>query len=102
MASRTKPKPKTKSLPPRSKVKPADKWNLASLFKTDADWERAFKKWEEQIPGYEKFKGQLGDSAEMLAACLQFDARSTARASGSASTRSSRPPRTRATATTSG
>ena len=29
---------------------------------------------EEQIPGYEKFKGHLGDSAEMLAACLRFDA----------------------------
>ena len=25
-------------------------------------------------PGYEKFRGKLGESAEMLAACLQFDA----------------------------
>ena len=65
---------KTKSLPPRTKVKPADTWNLSSLFKSDDDWEKAFKKWEEQIPGYEKFRGNLGDSAEMLSACLQFDA----------------------------
>ena len=65
---------KAKTLPPRSKVKTADTWNLAAMFKTDADWETAFTKWEEQIPGYEKFKGHLGDSAEMLAACLQFDA----------------------------
>ena len=65
---------KTKSLPPRSKVKPADQWDLAKLFETDAEWEAAFQKWEQQIPGFEKFKGKLGDSAEMLSACLQFDA----------------------------
>lgn len=65
---------KTKTLPPRSKVKPADQWDLASLFKSDAEWEAAFAKWEQQIPGYEKFRSKLGDSAEMLAACLQFDA----------------------------
>ena len=65
---------KTKALPPRSKVKDADQWDLGSLFKSDAEWEAAFGKWERQIPGYEKFKGKLGDSAEMLSACLQFDA----------------------------
>jgi oligoendopeptidase F len=55
-------------------VKVEDTWNLASLFKTDAEWESTFKKWEAQIPGYAKFKGRLADSAEMLSACLQFDA----------------------------
>jgi oligoendopeptidase F len=77
-----KPKPKrnsnangkAKSLPPRSRVKEADQWNLASLFATDAEWEAAFKKWEAQIPGYEKFRGTLADSAEMLSACMRFDA----------------------------
>ena len=64
----------TKTLPPRSKVKPADTWDLSSLCKSDAEWESAFTKWEKQIPGYEKFKSHLGDSAEMLAACMQFDA----------------------------
>ena len=64
---------KVKTLPPRRKIKPADTWDLSSLFKDDAGWERTFKKWEKQIPGYEKFRGHLGDSAEMLAACLQFD-----------------------------
>ncbi|MGB7157169.1 MAG: oligoendopeptidase F [Tepidisphaeraceae bacterium] len=72
--TKTKSKPKTRSLPPRSKVKPADTWNLASLFASDAQWESTFVKWEGQIPGYAKFKGYLGDSAEMLGACLQFDA----------------------------
>ena len=78
MTAKTKSKMKTstklKTLPPRSKVKEADQWDLASLFKSDAEWEKAFKKWEEQIPGYEKFRGKLADSAEMLSACMQFDA----------------------------
>jgi oligoendopeptidase F len=55
-------------------VKPSDTWDLSTLFKTDAEWEAAFKKWEGQIPQYEKYKGHLADSAEMLAACLRFDA----------------------------
>jgi oligoendopeptidase F len=65
---------KAKTLPPRNQVKQADTWNLGSLFRSDRDWEAAFEKWEKQIPGYAKFKGHLGDSAEMLSACLQFDA----------------------------
>ncbi|HSV12830.1 MAG TPA: oligoendopeptidase F [Tepidisphaeraceae bacterium] len=67
-------KTKAKPLPKRSKVKPQDTWDLSSLFKSDAAWEAAFAKWERQIPGYEKFRGKLGESAEMLSACLQFDA----------------------------
>jgi oligoendopeptidase F len=65
--------PKTKTLPRRDQVKPSDCWDLASLFKSDAAWETAFKKWEVEIQGYEKFTGRLGDSAKSLAACLDFD-----------------------------
>ena len=65
---------KAKTLPPRAKVKLADCWNLASLFKRDGDWESAFTKWSEQISGYEQFKGKLDQSASTLAACLKFDA----------------------------
>jgi oligoendopeptidase F len=65
---------KIKSLPPRSKVDPQDTWNLATLFKSDAQWESAFNKWEKQIAGYKQFKGRLGKSARILADCLQFDA----------------------------
>ncbi|HSU69334.1 MAG TPA: oligoendopeptidase F [Tepidisphaeraceae bacterium] len=64
---------KVKALPPRGKVKATDCWDLSTLFKSDAEWETAFKKWEEQIRGYYKFQGKLGQSAEMLSACLQFD-----------------------------
>jgi oligoendopeptidase F len=65
--------PKTKKLPTRSQVKPADTWDLTSLFDSDADWERAFAAWEKQIPRYEKFRGKLGDGPAALAKCLEFD-----------------------------
>ncbi len=67
--------PKAKTLPPRSKVKTADTWDLASLFSSDEAWESAFKRWEKQIDGYKKFRGTLGTSAVALAACLKYDSR---------------------------
>ena len=61
-------------LPPRSKVKQADQWDLASLYPDAAAWEISFKKWSGQIKGYERFRGQLGKSAKDLASCMKFDA----------------------------
>ena len=66
-------KKKTKRLPPRSKVKTQDTWDLSSLFENDAAWETAFKKLERKIKGYSKFQGKLGESAKTLASCLKFD-----------------------------
>jgi oligoendopeptidase F len=63
-------KPRGKTLPPRSKVKLEDAWDLGTLFAADADWEAAFEKWKKQIPRYAKFRGTLGESAAQLAACL--------------------------------
>ena len=71
---KAKARPKVKKLPPRSAVKVADTWDLASLFPNDAAWEKAFAAWEKQIAGYEKFRGHLGDDAQRLAACLKLDA----------------------------
>ncbi|MCH8042465.1 MAG: oligoendopeptidase F [Planctomycetes bacterium] len=65
---------KIKQLPPRSKVKPSDTWDLSSLFPSDAQWEKAFKRWEKRIGQYEKYRGTLGNSPASLAACLKFDA----------------------------
>ncbi|MBI3836976.1 MAG: oligoendopeptidase F, partial [Planctomycetia bacterium] len=64
---------KIKKLPRRSQVKPADAWDLSSLFADDAAWEAAFGKWGEQIAGYDAFRGQLGSDAKTLSACLKFD-----------------------------
>ena len=57
-----------KKLPPRSKVKTADAWDLASLFPNDDAWEKAFTAWEKRISGYADFQGNLGDDAKTLAA----------------------------------
>jgi oligoendopeptidase F len=65
---------KAQTLPPRSKVKPADTWDLTQLFPTEQTWEKAFAAWEKQVEGFDRFKGKLAESAEMLAACLAFDA----------------------------
>src|SRR5438045_1562923 len=65
---------KVKSLPKRSKVKPADCWDLASLFKSDRDWEKAFDQWTHQIAGYEPFRGKLAESPTTLAKLMRFDA----------------------------
>ena len=64
---------KIKTLPPRSKVKTADTWDLNSLFKNDAAWERAFRELKKKIPGYQEFRGKLASNAKTLASCLKFD-----------------------------
>jgi oligoendopeptidase F len=65
--------PKIKRLPPRSKVKAEDTWDLSSLYPSDQAWEKDFKKWQSQIARYETFRGKLADSAKTLADLLNFD-----------------------------
>jgi len=60
-------------LPIRTEVLPADTWDLDSLFPTDTAWEAAFAEWEAGIEGYSRFRGRLGESADVLAECLKFD-----------------------------
>lgn len=65
--------PVVKTLPARKDVATEDTWDLASLFRSDADWEGALGAWEARIPNYEAFAGTLGSSADRLAECLTFD-----------------------------
>jgi oligoendopeptidase F len=65
---------KVKALPKREQVKEADQWDLGKLFKSDAQWEKAFKAWSESIPGYEKFRGKLAGGAKTIAELMKFDA----------------------------
>ncbi len=64
---------KTKPLPERHQIKPADTWDLSSLYPDDGAWEKAFRRYGKRIDGYEPFRGRLGESPEVLAACLKFD-----------------------------
>ena len=61
------------SLPKRSEVNPEDTWDLSKLFPNDAAWEDSLAALEKRIAGFDPFKGTLGDSAQNLAACLEFD-----------------------------
>src|SRR5262245_12207847 len=70
---KAKPNKKAKALPARRDVKPADVWDLASLFAKDDAWEKAFAEWEKQIPKYEQFRGTLGGGSAALAKCFAFD-----------------------------
>jgi oligoendopeptidase F len=64
----------TATLPARRDVPPGDTWDLSRLFVGPADWDKAYADWVEQINGYARFRGKLGESAETLAECLDFDA----------------------------
>src|SRR3954470_2137610 len=64
----------TAALPARAEVPPADTWDLSRLFAGPADWDAAYAEWLALIDGYARFRGRLGDSADSLAACLDFDA----------------------------
>ncbi|MDG2012683.1 MAG: oligoendopeptidase F, partial [Pirellulaceae bacterium] len=64
------------SLPPRSEVKTEDTWDLSKLFANDEAWEAGLEALEARTPGYEDFRGKLGDGASFLAACLKYDSES--------------------------
>jgi len=59
-------------IPERSDVKESDKWNLSSLFTSAEAWEEGLKELKSYLPGIEKFKGTLSQSAGQLKACLDF------------------------------
>lgn len=64
---------KAQTLPPRSRVKVADTWDLSSLYASDSAWEKAFSRWEKQTQRYESFRATLSRSEVDLLACLKFD-----------------------------
>jgi len=49
------------------------KWDLTDIYKTDEDWESDFKWINNRLPGYQKFIGKLGTSADILLECFKFD-----------------------------
>ena len=61
------------TLPERSEVPIEDTWDLSTLYESDDAWHKGLKEFDEKIEGYHEFQGTLGQGAEQLAACLQFD-----------------------------
>jgi oligoendopeptidase F len=62
-----------KTLPARKAVPAGDTWDLASLCRSDAEWEEALAVWEARISQFAPYAGTLGTSAERLAECLAHD-----------------------------
>ena len=62
-----------KAVPLRDAIKVEDTWDLTKLFRSDAAWERSYKKLENRIPAFEGFRGALGRSPQDLRACLEFE-----------------------------
>ena len=60
-------------IPLRSEVALADTWDLTVLYPTPEDWDRGFAQLQEIFPGFARFKGTLGASADSLRAALEFD-----------------------------
>jgi oligoendopeptidase F len=60
-------------LPVRKDVPVGDTWDLATLCRSDAEWEAGLAAWEARIPAFAAFAGTLGSSAERLAECLAND-----------------------------
>ena len=55
----------------RKDVPEADKWNLSSIYKSDAEWEADLKQLPELTKKVTAFKGQLGKSKENLLKALK-------------------------------
>jgi len=59
--------------PLRTEIPESDKWDLTPLYTSDAGWEEDFSKLQKSYEGVANFKGKLGESAEGLAKCLEFE-----------------------------
>jgi oligoendopeptidase F len=73
MAKKATQKAKEKRIPLRHELNEADTWDLSPLFKSDAAWERAFKKLEGKVPEFKQFRGTLGKAAKNLRAYYEFE-----------------------------
>lgn len=62
-----------KELPLRDEIGEQYRWNLEDIYEDQAKWEEDFKWVEDQLPGYEGFKGHLGKSAKVLCSGLRMD-----------------------------
>jgi len=65
--------------PLRSGVALSDTWDLVPLYPDDPAWETDFLTLQNGFPEVVKFRDHLGDSAESLAACLEFEKRTDIR-----------------------
>src|SRR6516164_6924168 len=61
------------SIPLRVDVADSDKWDLTHLFADVSKWQEDFAWLQREYPKLEQWKGSVGESAETLAAVLEFE-----------------------------
>ena len=62
-------------IPTRSEIPERDTWDLTQIFKTEEEYRTSFFDLRESYSKVAEFKGHLGESADTLLACLEFDKR---------------------------
>lgn len=60
------------AIPERNDIPERDRWDLSPLLGSTEDWEELYKEIENNIPGYEKFRGRLGESVQTLKEAVTF------------------------------
>jgi oligoendopeptidase F len=60
-------------VPTRAELPNSDKWDLCYLFEDVGKWQEDFKWLENTFPRIAQWKGRVGQSAETLAAALEFE-----------------------------
>jgi oligoendopeptidase F len=60
-------------IPTRAELPDSDKWDLRCLFEDVGKWQEDFKRLENTFPRIAQWKGRVGESAETLAAALEFE-----------------------------
>src|SRR5947209_15581451 len=61
------------SIPTRAGVPETDKWDLTHLFADVSKWQEDFAWLQREYPKLEQWKGRVGESAQSLAAVLEFE-----------------------------
>jgi oligoendopeptidase F len=61
------------SVPARSEVPESDKWDLCCLFTDAGKWQEDFAWLQRTYPKLQEWKGRVGESAQTLAAVLEFE-----------------------------
>src|SRR5215472_8347643 len=59
--------------PTRADIAESDKWDLTHLFADASKWREDFAWLQREYPKFEQWKGRVGESAQELAAVLEFE-----------------------------
>jgi oligoendopeptidase F len=61
------------TIPLRTEVSASDTWDLSPLYPSDEAWEEDFEVLQKEFSAAGGFRGRLGESADLLAECLEFE-----------------------------